>query len=83
MTGCGDSVRAHLRAHRLPPLATPRLLRVDDCACRRGRTYGSLLVDLERHQVVDLLPDRSGDQFAAWRVDHPGVEVMSRDRSSE
>jgi transposase len=41
------------------------------------------LVDLERHEVVDLLPDRSGDRFAAWLVGHPGVQVLSRDRSSE
>jgi transposase len=80
---CGDTLLAHLRAYRLPHLPTPRLLSVDDFAFRRGRTYGSILVDLERHHVVDLLPDRSGDQFASWLVAHPGVEVVSRDRSSE
>jgi transposase len=88
VASCGDTMLANLRAYRLPPLATPHLLSVDDFAFRRGRTSGSILVDLEQHHVVDLLPDRSGDQFAAWLVAHPGVahpgvEVMSRDRSSE
>ena len=84
---CGDTVLAQLHAARSPavstPAPTPRILSVDDFAFRRGRTYGSILVDLERHAVVDLLPDRSGDRFAAWLVGHPGVHVISRDRSSE
>ena len=44
---------------------------------------GSILVDLERRRVVDLLPDRSGGAFAEWLTAHPGVEMISRDRSGE
>jgi hypothetical protein len=53
---------------------------VDDWAHRRGRAYGAILVDLERHAVLDLLPDRGADSLAAWLQDHPGVAVVSRDR---
>jgi transposase len=83
IAACGDTVLAHLRAYRLPQLPTPRILSVDDFAFHRGRTYGSILVDLEQHRVVDVLPDRSGDRFASWLVAHPGVDIVSRDRSSE
>jgi hypothetical protein len=72
-----------IRRAPLPDPLPTRVLGVDDWAHRKGRSYGSAIVDLEKHQLIDLLPDRESETFARWLEANPGAEVISRDRSEK
>ena len=75
-----DTVIRETRCTAVPLKHTPHVLGVDDCAFRMGQRYGTVLVDLEKNCPVDLLPDRDPDSLVSWLKDHPGVEIVSRDR---
>jgi transposase len=57
-----------------------RVVGLDDWAWRKGSTYGTIVVDLERREAIDLLPDRSASATAGWLKQHPNIEIVSRDR---
>jgi transposase len=77
-----DSV---LRAVTRPPhpvvASEPiRHLGIDDWAWKKGQNYGTILVDLDRHRVVDLLPERSADELRRWLQQQKSLQVIARDR---
>jgi transposase len=80
---CSASTILRLLRHGpLPPPSPVKILGVDEWAWRKGQSYGTILVDLERHLPVDLLPEASADSFATWLKEHPSVELLSRDRGT-
>jgi transposase len=82
--GAAVSRHALIRLVRAMPDPDPgqvAVLGADDVAVRKGQHYATVLVDMETHQVIDLLPGRDGDVLADWLKAHPGIGVICRDRA--
>jgi transposase len=58
-------------------------LGIDDFSFRRGRKFGTILVDMQSHNVIDLLPDRKAETAKAWMKTHPEIKLVSRDRGGD
>jgi hypothetical protein len=79
-----DTVLRRVKARRRGAIQPAvRVLSVDDWAWRKKQRYGTMLMDLEQSQVIDLLPERSADGFSFHSNDARGstqvVEPFSPD----
>jgi transposase len=80
-----------LKAMPLPIVNKPRIIGVDDFAFKRGHTkapcrapvHGTVIVNLETHKPIDLLPDRQASTLITWLNAHPSVKIVTRDRAKE
>jgi transposase len=73
----------HLMQLPAPLTRRVRVLGMDDFAWKKRFTYGTILVDLERRAIVDVLADRESATVEAWLQAHPEIEVVSRDRGKD
>ncbi|MBZ9716175.1 ISL3 family transposase [Deinococcus multiflagellatus] len=77
-----DTLLRAVPQHSSSPWRPVYTLGMDDWAWRKGQRYGTILVDLDRHETIDLLPDREVATVVAWLRDHPEIRIITRDRSS-
>ena len=75
-----DTILRRVKDTPEEPTPRPRYVGIDDWATRKGHTYGTIVIDLERGTVIDLLPGRDGEALTAWLAANPQVEVITRDR---
>ncbi len=66
-----------------PPVKRVVQLGIDDFSFRRGRKFGTILVDMQSRKVIDLLPDRKAETASVWMSAHPEIDLVSRDRGGE
>ena len=64
-----------------PGIGTVTIVGIDDFAFRRGRDYGTILIDVETGRPVDLLRDREAGTVADWLEEHPEIKIICRDRA--
>lgn len=79
----GDTLLRVLRQTPESHYPPPRAVGIDDWAFKKGLRYGTILVDLQRHYPIDLLPDRQPETVTVWLKQHPGIEILARDRSPD
>lgn len=65
------------------PVEQVKQLGIDDFSFRRGHKFGTILVDMQSHRTIDLLPDRHAETAAAWMKVHPEIDLVSRDRGAD
>jgi transposase len=77
-----DTLLRAVRRHSEQPATEPRMIGIDDWAWKRGHRYGTIVCDLERRRIIDVLPDREAATVTRWLAERPSIAVIARDRGA-
>lgn len=77
-----DTLLRVVRRHAARSDAAPRVVGIDDWAWKRGHRYGTIICDLEKRRIIDILPDREAATVTTWLAEHPTISVIARDRGA-
>ncbi len=80
---CRTTILRRIMALSTEPVGQVSELGIDDFSFRRGRKFGTILVNMQSHKVIDLLPDRKAETATAWMREHPEIKLVSRDRGGD
>jgi transposase len=83
ISSSGDRLLSLLHDKEVPPTPKASVVGVDDFALKKGRSYGTIIVDQETGRPLEVLSDRTAETLAAWLEAHPELEVVTRDRATE
>ena len=78
---CRDTLIQLVRDLPDPGIGQVTVLGVDDFSKRRGRSYATLMINMETRKPIDVLDDRQATTLTDWLRDNPGVQVVCRDRA--
>jgi len=78
-----DTLLRVVRRHAAQPSSEPRVVGIDDWTWKRGHRYGTIICDLERRRIIDILPDREAATVTRWLTEHPSITVIARDRGDQ
>lgn len=63
------------------PVGKVKAVGIDDFAWKRGKRYGTVIINLETHDMLDMLADREAESVKPWLLAHPEIDIVSRDRA--
>lgn len=52
---------------------------IDDFALKKRHNYGTVMIDIETHKIIDMIESRQEDDVAQWLSNYPNLNVISRD----
>lgn len=83
MEASATTLLRYIREAAIASYPAPEVIGVDDFSMRRGRRFGTMIVDLDRHRPIELLPDRRAPTLSSWLKAHPSAQTIGRDGSKE
>lgn len=52
---------------------------IDDFALKKRHNYGTVMIDIETHKIIDMIKSRQEDDVTEWLKTYPNLEIISRD----